>query len=74
MANEVSWAPPRFGRPRKHKDGYCNAVKVIRVLQETFLQWRKLKAEKNLPDDDSVALYLLDSLQRATSIFDVSKY
>ena len=53
---------PRLGRPCKHKDGYSNAAKVIRILENTFLQWRELKSVKNLPDDDAVARYLSDAL------------
>ena len=61
------------GRSRKYKDGYCNVVKVIRVLEETFVQWRQLKSEKNLPDDDFVARYLLKSAHDR-AIFDASKF
>ena len=53
----------KAGRPCKYKDGYCKAVKVIRVLEDTFQEWRKLKSEMKLPDDDSVAQYLMNSLQ-----------
>jgi len=54
----------KAGRLRKHKDGYCKAVKVIRVLEDIFQEWKKLKSEMKLPDDNSVAQYLLNSLQR----------
>ena len=45
MANKVFVQDPRpkSGWPRKYKGGYYNVVKVIRVLEETFLQWRQLK-------------------------------
>ena len=75
MADEVIVRDARrgSGRPWKYKDGYCNVVKVIRILEETFLQWRQLKSEKNLPDDDSVARYLLKSAHDR-AIFDASKF
>ena len=47
--------------------------RMICVLEETFLQWRQLKSEKNLPDDDSVARYLLKSAHDR-AIFDASKF
>lgn len=51
---------PRVGRPRKYKDGYCKATKVIRILEETFIEWRQVKHEEALTDDIGVARYLLD--------------
>lgn len=51
---------PRVGRPRKYKDGYCKATKVIRILEETFVEWRQVKHEEGLNDDNGVARYLLD--------------
>ena len=56
----------RLGRPHKHEEGYINAAKVIRILENTFLRWRELKSAKNLPDDDAMAHYLLDTLPLAT--------
>ena len=45
---------PRVGRPRKYEDGYCKATKVIRILEETFIEWRQVKHEEGLTDDDMV--------------------
>ena len=51
---------PRAGRPRKYEDGYCKAAKVLRILEENFIEWRQVKHEEGLTDDNAVARYLLD--------------
>ena len=51
----VGDARPKAGRPHKHKEGYYKEIKTKRVLEETFQEWRKLKTDKDLPDDDTVA-------------------
>ena len=43
---------PRVGRPRKYEDGYCKAMKVIRILEETFIEWRQVKHEEGLTNDN----------------------
>jgi len=45
-------ARPKAGRPR--------------VLEDTFREWRKLKSDMNLPDNYSVAQYLLNGLPPPT--------
>jgi len=51
---------PRVGRLRKHEGGYSKAIKVVRLLEETFEEWRAIKREEELSDDNAVARYLLD--------------
>ena len=62
---EASCRTGRLGRPRKHKEGYSSAAKVIHILENTFARWRELKSVKNFPDDDAVAHYLLDASRDA---------
>ena len=55
-------AQPRghVGRLRKHAEGWDSAYKRIFILNETFEQWRQLKANKGFRNDDTVAQYLMD--------------
>ena len=36
------------------------AAKVLRILEENFIEWRQVKHEEGLTDDNAVARYLLD--------------
>ena len=49
---------PRAGRPQKYEDGYCKAAKVLRILEENFIEWQQVKHEEGLTDDYTVAQYL----------------
>ena len=54
----------KAGRPRKHANGWGSANTRIYLSKETFELWRKLRKDRDFPNDDSVAKYLL-SLYRA---------
>ena len=37
---------PPAGRPRKYKDGYYKAARVLRILEENLIEWRQIKREE----------------------------
>ena len=51
---------PRAGCPRKYEDCYSKAAKILRVLEENFIEWWQVKHKEGLTDDKAVAQYLLD--------------
>ena len=46
--------------PGKYEDGYSKVAKILRVLEESFIEWQQVKHEEGLIDDNAVAQYLLD--------------
>jgi len=48
----------RLGLPKKYSEGWEGANKQIYIFNETFVKWRRLREERSLPSDDSMACYL----------------
>ena len=49
----------RLGHPRKYSEVWEGANKQIYISNETFVKWSRLREERSLPSDDSMAYYLL---------------
>ena len=52
------------GRPRKHPLGWEHSVKRICINKATYSKWQGVKKDKNLKNDDAVAMYLLSLYER----------
>ena len=44
---------PQADCPRKYEDGYCKAAKVLRILEENFIEWQQVKHKEGLTDDNA---------------------
>lgn len=52
------------GRPKKCEGEWNSANKRIWIGNETFAKWRSLRDKLGLANDDAVACYLLEAVQR----------
>ena len=59
MSSSLAVCGRKAGRPLKHEGGWEKANKRICISNETFGEWRRLREELNLRNDDLVARYLL---------------
>ena len=48
------------GRPRKYQGGWGSANTRIYMATETLTQWRRLRSELDLSNDNEVAVFLLE--------------
>ena len=48
----------KVGRPRKYAGGWESANRRICISNKTYEEWKRLKVQQRLENDDSVARYL----------------
>ena len=51
------------GRPRKYRGGWESANTRIYVATETLAQWRRLRSELDVSNDNEVAIFLMERHQ-----------